>query len=338
MPMYNIPSSSLVILLLALQSGPAAAATYTLANKTDSVIGELGSVTARQEDTLLDIARRNGLGYAEIKLANSGVDTWLPGAGTEIVLPTRFILPDAPRRGIVLNIPEMRLYYFIHRNETQVITYPLGIGREGWATPYTRTRITQKIKNPSWYPPRSIREEHAAAGDPLPRVVRPGPNNPLGAYALRLGLPSYLIHGTNKPFGIGMRVSHGCIRLYPEDIATLFALVKRKTPVAIINQPYKIGREGNKFYLEAHPFLEEDAQEFADNLSSVVKGLVRLTKEQGYEIDWELARRIIRKQQGIPIEIGYIKTTETEGLPVSQDLELISGDGTLPQEDLSSSQ
>ena len=220
-----------------------ATVSYTLKTPGDSMIGNLDEVRAEHEDTLPDIARANGLGFREIKLANPGVDTWLPGEGTEIVLPTLFVLPVTPHVGIVLNIPEMRLYYFPSQDSdraTEVITHPIGVGRQGWSTPYMNTRIIQKKTRPAWYPPESIRKEHAEQGDPLPERVPPGPDNPLGNYAMRLGVPEYIIHGTNKPFGIGMRVSHGCIRLYPEDIKSLYQQVKLRTPVRIVNQPYKV--------------------------------------------------------------------------------------------------
>ena len=306
--MYNIDSSVFVAvcLLVTLPAVPVRANMYFLDSEGDSVIGEFRTVIANHEDTLLDIARENGLGYEDIKLVNPEVDTWLPGEGTEVFLPTRFILPHGPKRGLVLNIPEMRLYYFVEGDKTRVITYPLGIGREGWATPYKKTRIIQKHKNPYWYPPESIRAEHEAKGDPLPKIVKPGPDNPLGHHALRLGLPGYLIHGTNKPFGIGMRVSHGCIRLYPEDIAALFALVKVKTPVAIVNQPYKIGQSGNKIYLEAHPLLAEDAGEFENNLTSAVNMLIRMNEGREHKINWGRVKSIIRQRQGIPIQIGSL--------------------------------
>lgn len=298
-------------LTLALALPPAAsAASYTLAAPGDSLIGSVGKVQAGHEDTLLDIARLNGLGYREIKLANPAVDTWLPGQAREIVLPTLFVLPTAPRDGIVLNIPEMRLYYYPKKNAGQaleVMTHPLGIGRKGWSTPYVDTKIIQKKINPYWYPPESIRKEHAEQGDPLPRRVAPGPDNPLGNHALRLGLPEYLIHGTNKPFGIGMRVSHGCIRLYPEDIKSLFKQVKLGTPVHIVNQPFKIGRYHNAIYLEAHPYLAEDAEQFEGNLTSVVEMLVKMTPGMTYEIDWDLANSVIAEKNGIPVQIGWIK-------------------------------
>jgi len=186
----------------------------------------------------------------------------------------------------------------------EVITYPLGVGREGWNTPYIDTRIVQKKKHPYWYPPKSIRKEHQEKGDPLPKRVGPGPENPLGDYALRLGVPQYLIHGTNKPYGIGMRISHGCIRLYPEHIEKLFEVVKLGTPVHIVNQPYKVGQRDGKIFLEAHPFLEEDADLFKDNLTSVVKMLIAVTAEHTYEVDWVLAKQVINEFKGVPVEIG----------------------------------
>jgi L,D-transpeptidase ErfK/SrfK len=287
----------------------AATISYPLHDRVDSVFGSITTVTAASDETLPDIARRYSLGYFDIKLANPGVDTWLPGAGTEILLPTEFVLPQAERRGIVLNIPEMRLYYFTtpKSGAEDVETFPIGIGREGRSTPFVTTRITQKQVRPTWYPPESIRKEHAAEGNPLPKRVGPGPDNPLGEYALRLGLPQYLIHGTNKPWGVGMRVSAGCIRLYPEDIATLYPRVKIGTPVRIVNQPYKVGLRGERIFLEVHPFLEEDARIFKDNLTPVVKMVVAKTEESAYAVDWQLAQEVVRHAAGVPVEIGRLQ-------------------------------
>ena len=174
------------------------------------------------EDTLPDIARRFNLGYEEIARANPGVDPWVPGEGREIVLPTQFVLPAAPREGLVINLAQLRVFYFpkVKEGEPQtVITHPIGIGKVGWQTPEGSTKVTGKRTNPTWFPPASVRKEHKEAGDPLPSKVPPGPDNPLGAHMMTLGWPSYLIHGTNKPYGVGLRSSHGCIRFYPEDIA-----------------------------------------------------------------------------------------------------------------------
>ena len=280
---------------------------YTLNEAGDTLIGEISKVVADERDTLLDIARRHGFGYQDMKLVNPGIDTWLPGEGQGITLPSQFILPVAPKKGIVLNVPEMRLYYYPPRKKgeaQEVITYPLGVGREGWNTPYIKTKIIEKKENPNWYPPESIRKEHEEAGDPLPKIVKAGPDNPLGDYAMRLGKPDYLIHGTNKPYGIGMRVSHGCIRLYPEDIEALFSEVSIKTPVNIINQPYKIGVKDNVIYLEAHPYLDEDIEQYGNNLTSVVALIVEVSKERDYELDWAAAYEAINNPTGLPIAIG----------------------------------
>ena len=320
-----LPSRYPAVLLMAcvFAVSPAwAAVSFTLKNSADSMVGAMEKISARHEDTLPDIARANGLGFREIKLANPGVDTWLPGQGTEIMLPTRYVLPGTPRVGIVLNIPEMRLYYYPPQDTGQapeVITHPIGVGRQGWATPYLDTRIIQKKTRPSWYPPESIRKEHAEMGDPLPKRVPPGPKNPLGNYMMRLGMPEYIIHGTNKPFGIGMRVSHGCIRLYPEDIKSLYQQVTLNTPVRIVNQPYKVGRLEDKIYLEAHPYLEEDTEQFEGSLTSVVEMLIDITGERGYQVDWELVKTVIAESNGIPVEIGMVIAEDPEG-PEKQEI------------------
>jgi L,D-transpeptidase ErfK/SrfK len=282
---------------------------YELSSTGDTVLGEIKTVIAEERDTLLDIGRRHGFGYQDMKLVNVGVDTWLPGEGKEITLPAKFILPVAPKEGIVLNVPEMRLYYYLPKQEgkpQEVVTHPLGVGREGWNTPYMKTYIAEKKKNPNWYPPESIRKEHEEAGDPLPKIVKSGPDNPLGFFAMRLGQPNYLIHGTNKPYGLGMRVSHGCIRLYPEDIESLFSQVSLKTSVNIINQPYKIGVKENVIYLEAHPFLVEDTEKFENNLTSVVALIVEISKDRKYELDWDAAYNAINNPTGLPIAIGML--------------------------------
>lgn len=286
---------------------PVQANRFVLAESGDTLVGEINFIAADERDTLLDIARRNGFGYQDMKLVNPDVDTWLPGEGQKVMLPSQFILPVAPKKGIVLNIPEMRLYFYPPKQKgmpQEVITYPLGVGREGWGTPYISTKIIEKKRNPNWHPPESIRKEHEEAGDPLPKVVKAGPDNPLGDHAMRLGLPSYLIHGTNKPYGIGMRVSHGCIRLYPEDIADLFSRVALKTPVNIINQPYKVGVKNDVIYLEAHPSLDEDLEKYQNNLTSVVSLIIEISNDRDYEIDWAAAYEAINNPTGLPVVIG----------------------------------
>ena len=258
--------------------------TFPLPPAGTDVVGDVWAVVARHEDTLPDLARRFDLGYDEIAAANPGVDVWLPGRGTKVLLPTEFVLPDAPREGLVLNLASMRLFYYPATGPEEtptVVTHPVGIGREGWATPQGKTKVVSKKAHPSWTVPASILAEHAANGDPLPGVVPPGPDNPLGDYAMRLGIPGYLIHGTNKPHGVGMRVSHGCIRLYPEDIERLFPEVPVGTPVRIVNQPYLAGWNNGVLYLEAHPPLEEDAARWKSSLKPMERVVNKKLRASG---------------------------------------------------------
>ena len=288
----------------------------------NTVIGSTEIIYADERDTLLDIARNHGFGYQDMKLANVNVDTWLPDDGQEVVLPSQFILPVASMDGIVLNVPEMRLYYYPPKEKgklQEVFTYPLGVGREGWNTPYIKTIIVEKKVNPNWYPPKSILKEHEEAGDPLPKIVKPGPENPLGNYAMRLGRRDYLIHGTNKPNGIGMRISHGCIRLYPEDIKELFSKVSLKTPVNIINQPYKIGVKNDVIYLEAHPFLDEDKEKYENNLTSVIALIIKISNNRKYQIDMRTAYEAIKNPTGLPIAVGIY----LNGLDVGNEENLV---------------
>ena len=245
-------------LLLFVCMPAARAATYELPEEGTDVVGEITTIIATYEDTLVDLARTHGVGYQDIVRANPDVDVWIPGEGTEVVLPTRFILPPGPRQGIVLNLAEYRLYYYPEPRAGEapvVMTYPISIGRQDWETPLGQARVTAKAVNPTWYPPQSVRDEHAAEGRPLARVVPPGPENPLGSRAMRLSLPGYLIHGTNRPAGVGMRVTHGCVRMFPEDIEYLFELIAVNTQVRIINEPVKIGWQGDDLLIEVHPVL-----------------------------------------------------------------------------------
>lgn len=254
---------------------------YTLDPGQD-VVGELQVMRARYEDTFVDIARTYGLGYGDLVAANPEVDPWLPGADTLVVLPTRYILPQAPREGLVLNIAAKRLFYYpeVARGEPPVVeTYPIGIGRTGWATPTGDTTVVAKARDPIWYVPASVRREHLEDGDPLPKQVPPGPGNPLGRHVLALGLPGYLIHGTNKPAGVGMRVSHGCVRLFPEDIESLYARVAIGTRVRIVNQPYLYGWHKGDLLLEAHRPLEEDQRDWPATL--LAQARAALVEQQG---------------------------------------------------------
>jgi L,D-transpeptidase ErfK/SrfK len=277
------------------------------------VVGETQVIFARYENTFSAIGRQYNLGYEEMRRANPGVDQWLPGEGTPIYLPTQSILPEAPRNGIVVNVPAMRLYYFTTEKPKEagapevlkVSSHPIGIGVQGWATPFGEAKVTQKVKDPVWYVPASIRKEHAERGDPLPSVVPAGPDNPLGEYAMTLSLPSYLIHGTNKPAGVGMRSSHGCIRLYPEDIEALFSRVARGTAVRLVNQPVLAGWRDGQLYLEVHPPLEEEVHDLvAEAEAALNRALERAGQAAAaVSIDRAAIEKIVTEQRGIPLPV-----------------------------------
>jgi len=279
-------------------------------------VGNIQITTARHEDTLSGMARRYDLGYEEIVAANPGVDPWLPGKGAQVVLPTQFVLPDAPREGLVLNLAAMRLFYYPRPGTDEpprVITHPIGIGREGWRTPLGVSRITEKIVQPTWTVPASVRREHANKGDPLPPVVPPGPDNPLGDFAMRMSIPSYLIHGTNQPYGVGLRVSHGCVRLYPEDIARLFPEVPEGTRVTIVNQPYVAGWRNGQLYLEAHQPLAEDTKRWGTSLKPMEQAVAKKTAGPD-AVDWDKARKVAREARGIPLPVSPDSPNLTEVL------------------------
>jgi L,D-transpeptidase ErfK/SrfK len=290
---------------------PLATHHFTLDPAQDDVVGLIQKTIATSDDTLPDIARRFNLGYEEIVRANPDVDPWLPGAGREINLPTRFILPNAPREGIVINIPAMRLFYFpAHEKEepATVFTYPVGVGRVGWVTPEGTTKIIRRTLEPTWTVPPSIRKEHAEMGEELPPVVPPGPDNPLGRHSFTLGWVGYLVHGTNKPYGVGMRSSHGCIRLYPEDIAHLFDTVPLGTQVRVVNQPLLFGRAGDDVLMQPVGALEDDPRDWANNgrklmEKSVPSSVRRLLKEKALKIDWDHAHELSKDARGVPVSI-----------------------------------
>lgn len=302
-----------------LLAGTAAAMELPLPPPGEDVVGEIKVIKARYEDTFADLGTANDLGYLEMQAANPGVDAWLPGAGSDIVLPTRFILPPGPREGIVINLAEYRMYYF-PKGKDVLYTYPLGIGREGWGSPVTQARITAKTPNPSWYPPKSIREEHAADGDILPTYVPPGPDNPLGPYKLTLSTPGYLIHGSNKKFGIGMRVSHGCFRMLNNNVLELASMVPVGTSVRVINEPYKFGVSGGKIYLEAHAPLSEQEGVTAsegEKQTAVVNAMIKSGKFNGQQLDWQLVREVVNAEDGLPIDVASLPPDSTQVQPAA---------------------
>ena len=287
---------------------PFALNSFELQDDSD-VVGRLRHTTVQGDETLLDIARAYDLGYDEILAANPGLDPWTPPSGARVTLPSAHVLPDAPREGIVINLAARRLFYY-PRADTgaprRVITHPIGIGREGWATPLGRTTVAKKHAAPAWTVPASIRREHAAKGDPLPAVVPPGPNNPLGSHALRLGWPSILIHGTSKPAGIGMRVSHGCMQLYPEDIAPLFDAVPVGTPVTVVDQPYLVGLGADGLLLEAHEPVKPvpDKRREAAVTHAIEAAIARHHLQETALVDLDLAQAQAGRKLGYPLPIA----------------------------------
>jgi L,D-transpeptidase ErfK/SrfK len=282
---------------------------FTL-NANETVVGTVVITVASHDDTLPDIARRFNVGYEEIVRANPGVDPWLPGAGREIVVPTAFVLPNAPLEGLVVNIAAMRLYYYppVPKGAPRVvITHPIGVGKIGWSTPEGVTRVVSRQKDPVWTPPASVRKEHLENGDPLPLHVPAGPDNPLGAHLFRLSWPSYLIHGTNKPYGVGMRSSHGCLRLYPEDIAALFDVIPIGTAVRVVNQPTVLGSRSGAVWVQSFGRLEDARPVAADrrpNGSSVQAEFSRRFDSRGLSIDWNRVARESRVASGIPVPVS----------------------------------
>lgn len=297
--------AGLLGLLAMLTAGPVLATNYPLPRAGEHLVGSMRTVEAQFEDTFETLGERHGFGHLEMLAANPGIDPWLPGAGSEIVLPGLHVLPEAPREGIVVNLPEYRLYYFAP-DDGEVVTYPVGIGREGWSSPIGETSVARKQANPSWYPPESVRKEHAEEGDFLPAVVPPGPDNPMGPYKMNLALSGYVIHGTNKNFGIGMRVSHGCFRLRNDDISALFPQVPVGTKVTIVNQPYKLGIHEGDLYLEVHTPLDEDGRPSSLDRQAAIQSLLDSKPEltQQFRLDWRQIRDIVYAEEGIPQRIG----------------------------------
>lgn len=278
------------------------------ATKPDvKIIGETQTISTRYEDTLVHLARKYNVGFVAMRAANPGVDPWIPGSGTRITLPTQHLLPDGPRKGIVINLPEMRLYHY--RDDSDVpASFPIGIGRSGLTTPLGTTTIARMAADPVWYPTERMRHEDPS----LPAAVPPGPENPMGTHALYLGWPSYAIHGTDKPYSIGRRLSSGCIRMYPEDILTLFDNVKPGTQVTVVDQPIKTAWIGDKFYIEVHPtqeqtdILSHDTSTMPDyrmsekDMRVILKGVGPYTEN----LDWARVRKAVKERRGLPMVVA----------------------------------
>lgn len=309
---------TLLVLLLAAPS-LALAWTYPLPADDEALVGSLDIATVAEGEALVDVARTHNVGFEAIRLANPHIDSWLLGDGAVVLIPRRFVLPDAPREGIVINVAEMRLYYFPDAPQgepREVVTHPVSIGRGEWETPIGFTRITRKKVDPTWTPPESVRVAHVERGNPpLPDVVPAGPDNPLGRHALYLDLPSYLLHGTNRPYGIGMRVTHGCIRLYPEDVERLHERVAVGTKVNIVNQAAKAGLQGDRIYLEVHPPYSELGPQPVEDATPALAAVRRLLEDTGIgeeQVNWQAVREAGEVADGIPV---LVSATPSEPAP-----------------------
>jgi len=296
---YFVLSCFAIISLLLLATSGAGAATYAIEG---DMAGAVTHYTVQDKDSLYSIARQFDVGIVEVMSANPGIDPWVPKPGTVLTVPTAYVLPTIARKGLVIDLSELRLFYF--PDEHTVMTYPLGIGMDGWSTPTGVTQIVLKRDHPTWIAPQSI----LAVNPDLPHVIPPGPDNPLGDYAMNLGWDGYRIHGTNKPYGIGRRSSHGCMRMYPEDIAVLFADVNVGTTVTVIDAPYKIGWEGNTLFLQTTP-----SQQQADEISAgKTVSLTDIPQMYGdvrqlagtATIDWNAVRNAAMWRTGIPVAIA----------------------------------
>jgi L,D-transpeptidase ErfK/SrfK len=302
----------------------------------EDVVGVVQLVAAGKDDTLTDIARRFNVGYEEIVRANPKVDPWLPGEGREIIVPTQFVLPDAPRTGLVINIPAMRIFYFppVKRGERPVVlTHPIGIGKVGWRTPEGVTKIVRRQKDPTWRVPESVRKEHHENGEDLDPVIGPGPDNPLGKYAFYLQWQGYLIHGTNKPAGVGLRSSHGCIRLYPEDIEQFYNMVPIGTQVRVVNQPFVFGWHEGQLYMQPYDVLEDDTRDWSKashkllskSLATQLQQQVRTAHEH---VNWDLVSSLAHDPRGVPVPITVTDASLEQVLAAAPRVQNVLPDGS----------
>lgn len=310
--------------LAALSLSPLAAAAkgYNL-----DYVGEMKVHKAVFEDTLVHLARSNGLGFVEVRAANPDLDPWIPGAGAKIILPMQHILPEAPKSGIVINLPDQRLYYFPASGGAPV-SYSIGVGREGLNTPVGTTSVLRKVYGPVWTPTPRMRKEKPELP---PSIAALAPDNPMGTHAMYLGFPQIAIHGTDKPYGIGRRVSSGCIRMYPEGIVDLYPRVPVGTKVTVVDQPVKVGWIGDKMYVEVSPTQD---QSFAIEENGVLTDyeittadMKRITKKAGDMadlIDWESVRKAVKEHKGYPIAV--LDPKRRPGERVKDDLQALMQD------------
>ncbi len=297
-------------MLLASINHEAIAATFILPENGDNVIGNIKVISIQNpKTTLLDVARHYDLSYEEIAQANPDVSIWVPEIGSIVHIPTQFILPPGPRKGVIINISQRRLFYFPKakpHQPAQVVTYPISIAREGWHTPLGKTKIVAKHKDPSWFVPKSIKEEHLDNGElNFPDYFPPGPDNPMGMLAMQTGFTGIYIHGTNMPWGVGLRTSHGCLHLYPEDAAEIFPAIPVGTPVHIIDEPILVGKLVNNLYLSSYK-PAENSQIEASAAAKAATAVFKYTQENNDDIqyiDWDRMRNAANLQQNVAISI-----------------------------------
>ncbi len=317
----------MVVFLLVSVAPVIFAAVYKLGPLGDELIGQVSSVVVQDGENFHAIAHRHDVGYVELMEANPGVDPLATPAGTVLIIPTRYILPNVARQGVVINLAEMRMYYY-PKNSSEVWTFPVGIGRLGTQTPDGAMKVIEHLDHPTWHAPASVIADRAKEGVVVPKIVPPGPDNPLGEYALRLSRPTYLIHGTNDNSGVGRRSSAGCIRMYPEDISKLFHELKRGESVVIINEPYKLGRHNDYVYVEGHLPLQEVKDNFQD-LDKIIDGyLLELGGSRAQQaVDMKKALRIASQQQGLPQRVGQLSEVSDEkpSEKVDQQKETVKG-------------
>lgn len=319
----RIPILDCLCLSLLAWSGLAGASTFPLPDDGSTIVGEIRVVLPTPDNTLLDIARHFDVGYDEITNANPGLSVWTPGAGVQVVVPTRYILPPKPWKGIVVNISQRRLFYFppVKKGQrAEVVTYPIGIAREGWSTPLGETKLVAKYKDPAWFVPKSIREEHRQeSGEELPEYFPPGPDNPMGMLALKTGFPGIFIHATNRPWGIGLRVSHGCLHLYPEDAAEIFPNIAVGTPIRFIDEPFVIGLDKRRWYASTYlpvteyPVLLGNYTRLVNALIPALNDMAAMRASERVDFDWDRLHWLSENWVSLlhPIQLGMPPVAET---------------------------
>jgi L,D-transpeptidase ErfK/SrfK len=283
---------------------PAYATTYVMPEPGSALLGTVGYKESEPGDTLLAIAQKNDLGVNAIEGANRGIPAQaMLRNGTHVQIPSSYLLPPIQRTGIVINLPEMRMYYYV--NDKSVKTYPIGIGRVGKTIPLTRTIVMRKVKNPVWIPPEDIRAFNEQQGVVLPRIMPAGPDNPLGPYAIYLNLPTYLIHSTIFPDSIGTRASFGCIRMHESDILDFYPIIEAGTEVTIVDMPTKVGWQGKTLLLEAHAPLEERSSEYSASYPGMVNSINYAISSHPTFVDWQLVEDLSQIRDGLPHDIGF---------------------------------